>query len=236
MPNQQIPLPISLGEKSSFDNFWVGENQELVTALKTSVQTGQPNLIYLYGPQGSGKSHLLFAAMRYAKSHSVQGTYLSLSDPSLNNFEQATALLEMVAVNGLVCIDDAQAWAGDAERERALFAMFEQIKHAGGQLLIAGHRAPELLGVELKDLISRLASGLIYALEPLDDEHSFQAIKLRNQETGLRMEDEVVRYLLTHTQRSTHQIFELLEQLDHASLAAKRRITIPFLRSFITQA
>lgn len=232
--NKQIPLPISVGEKSSFENFWVGHNTELVSAIRVSVETGQPKLIYFYGPTGAGKSHLLFAAMRLARAEIVNSTYLSLADSNLEDMVQATALLELVDVAHLVCVDDLREWAGHPERERALFALFEQIGHAGGQLLIAGHRAPEQMGFELVDLVSRFGSGLIYPLQRLSDEQCFEAVKLRARDRGFRMDDEVVRYLLSRTSREPGEVFELLDAIDQASLIEKRRVTIPFLHRFLS--
>ncbi len=229
----QIPLPISDGDKSSFDNFWVGHNTELTSVLQSCVTTGAPKLIYIYGPEGSGKSHLLFAAMRLAKQEVSSGTFLSLADPNLENPEQAGVLLEMVDVAHLVCVDDLGAWAGDSERERLLFTLFEQIRHSGGELLVAGDRAPDKMGFELFDLVSRLGSGLIYPVQALSDEQCFEAIKLRAKVRGLRIDDEVVRYLLARSSREPSKLFELLDTIDQTSLIEKRRITIPFLQKFI---
>lgn len=229
----QIPLPISVGEKSTFENFLTGHNSELTLALKASVELGEPKLVYFYGPEGAGKSHLLFAAMRLARAEIVNSTYLSLTDPNLSNLEQAVALLEMVDVKHLVCVDNILAWAGDVEKERALFALFEQIRHAGGQLMIASENAPENSGFELPDLVSRFGSGLIYPIVPLNDEQFFAAIKLRAKDRGLQIADEAVKYLLSRSSRNSGDLFSLLDTLDQASLIEKRRITVPFLQGVL---
>jgi len=125
----QLAFPLSGDDKASFENFWVGHNTELVTAIKSSVCTGEPKVMYFYGAQSCGKSHLLFAAMRLAKQEIINTSYLSLTDTHIN-----PDMLSVVDVEHLVCIDNVHAWAGKEREERALFTLFEQIKHSGGQL------------------------------------------------------------------------------------------------------
>lgn len=224
----QIPLPLNLGDKATLDNFWVGHNSELVAAIKTSVETGEPRLVYLYGPSSSGKSHLLFAAMKLAKEEVVNTSYLSLLDSNIG-----PEMLDVIDVAHLVCIDNVEAWAGEAEKERALFSLFEQVKYAGGQMLLSASQAPELCGFSLADLISRLSSGLVYPISELTEQQQFEAIKMRSNNRGLTISDDAVRYLLSRSSRDTGELFALLDEIDQASLIEKRKLTIPFLQSLI---
>ena len=114
-----------------------------------------------------------------------------------------------------------------------MFALFEQVRHAKGQLVIAGDRSPENLGVRLVDLVSRLGSGLVYPVQGLTDEQCIEAVKLRAHSRGLKIDNEVVRYLLNRSTRDTKHLFDLLDSIDKASLIEKRRITIPFLQKFL---
>lgn len=228
----QLPLPIGHSDKASFDNFYVGDNSELLAAIRASIELGEPKFIYFYGAAGAGKSHLLFAAAQLARGTNRNSSYLSLAAPQWRDFNDVP-LAEMVDVAHVVGIDDAATWAGDLRREQALFTLFEQVKHAGGQLLIAATQAPEQAGFVLPDLVSRFNSGLIYPLKALDEGQVAQALKLRAKQRGLRITDEAARYLLTRTSRDTQQLFELLDTLDHASLVEQRRITIPFLQSIL---
>ncbi len=224
----QLAFPLSGNDKASFNNYWHGHNTELVTALESSVTIGEPKLIYFYGPSGVGKSHLLFAAMRLAKSEVINTSYLSLSD------EYVTAnMLAVADVKHIVCVDDIDAWAGDRDKERALFTLFEQIKHAGGQLIISSNKPPEVAGFIIKDLVSRLSSGLIYALHELNDEQRFEALKMRAKAKGLSISDDAVRYLQSRWSRDTGELFEVLEKIDYASLVEQRRVTIPFLQNLL---
>lgn len=222
----QMALPLAHSDKASFDNYWVGDNYELVTALRSIVLQDDPKLLYFYGPASAGKSHLLFAAMRLAKQENVQISYLALSDEHVN-----PKMLAVLAVQGLVIIDDIDAWAGDEDKERALFTLFEQIKHASGQLIVTSVNPPDISGFVIRDLVSRLLSGLLYGLHELSEEQQFDAVKMRANQRGLLISDETVKYLLKRSSRDSRELFDILERIDQASLVEKRRITIPFIQS-----
>ena len=224
----QLAFPLSSNDKASFENYWLGHNSELVTAIESSVRAGEPKVMYYYGPSGTGKSHLLFAAMRLAKSEAINTSYLSLSDDYVS-----PDMLAVVDVKHIVCVDDIEAWAGDSDKERALFTLFEQIKHAGGQLIISAVQPPDASGFAIKDLVSRLSSGLIYALHELNDEQRFEALKMRAKVRGLSISDDAVRYLQSRSSRDTGELFDVLERIDRASLVEQRRVTIPFLQNLL---
>jgi len=224
----QLAFPLLGDDKASFENYWLGHNTELVAAIESCVIAGDPKVVYYYGPSGAGKSHLQFAAMRLARSEVINTSYLSLTDDHVS-----VDMLAVVDVKHIVCVDDIEAWAGDSEKERALFTLFEQIKHAGGQLIVSATQPPEGSGFTLKDLVSRLSSGLIYAVRELNDEQRFEALKMRAKARGLSISDDAVRYLQSRSPRDTGQLFGVLEQIDHASLVEQRRVTIPFLQNLL---
>lgn len=223
-----MALPLTSNDKATFENYWLGHNTELVAVIESSVITGAPKVVYYYGPPGAGKSHLLYAAMRLAKSDVINTSYLSLSDSYVS-----IDMLAVVDVEHLVCVDDIDAWAGDVDKERALFTLFEQIKHAGGQLIISSSQPPDSSGFVIKDLVSRLSSGLIYPLQELNDEQRFEALKMRAKVRGLSISDDAVRYLQSRSSRDTGELFEVLERIDRASLVEQRRVTIPFLQDLL---
>lgn len=224
--NLQMVLPLTLDDKASFDNYFVGDNSELVQALQGLVSTTAQSILYFYGVAGVGKSHLHFALQRLAKQQKVASHYLSLADSMV-----IPDLLEMIDPSAIVCVDDIHLWAGKADKERALFALFEQVKNQNGQLIVSATRPPESCGFSLKDLVSRLASGLVYPLQMLNDSQQFEAIKLSANQRGISISDDVVKYMLSRSSRDSSELFDLLDRIDQTSLIEKRRITIPFLQS-----
>ncbi len=229
---EQLALNLRLRDASSFENYFVARNREAVARLQSAAQSlsraphAPASWLYLWGDPGTGKTHLLEAACRATQEQGHASIYVPLADKA----DLTTALLEDAEQAPLVCVDDVDAIAGDAEWEAALFALYERLRALGGMLILAARNSPAAIGLKLADLATRLAAGLVYQLQPLSDAEKISALRLRAQRRGLEMTEEVANYLLTRLPRDTHSLFALLDKLDSATLAAQRRLTIPFLR------
>jgi DnaA family protein len=229
---EQLALNLRLRDASSFENYFVGRNREAAERLQRATQTlgdvhhAPASWLYLWGESGTGKTHLLEAACRAAQEQGHAPLYVPLAEKA----DLTTALLEDIEQVPLVCVDDVDAIAGDASWEAALFALYEHLRAHGGMLVLAARASPAAVGLKLADLATRLSAGLVYQLQPLADEEKIAALRQRAQRRGLEMTEEVANYLLTRFPRDMHSLFALLDRLDTATLAAQRRLTIPFLR------
>ena len=220
----QLPLQIRFRDGSTFADFVPGRNAEAAHYLQGGFVAGQS--VYLWGGAGTGKTHLLQAVCRDGAGRGESSVYLPLRQRA----ELAPALLEGLEALSLVCIDDIDAIAGDAAWEAALFHLFNRVRAGGGRIAITGAASPRALGLGLPDLATRLAWGLVFQLHPLLDEEKARALQARARARGMDMPEAVARYLLQRHARDMAALFALLERLDRASLAAQRRLTVPFVR------
>ena len=186
---------------------------------------GSPVALYL-GSAGVGRSHLLQAACLRAEQQGEQAVYLPLAEL----VEYGPELLDDLEQCALVCLDDLEAVLGRSAWEEALFHLFNRLRDSGRRLLIAASASPRELPIKLADLKSRLTLALIFQMRPLSDEDKLRALQLRASRRGLHLTDEVGHFILTRGTRSMSALFDLLEQLDQASLQAQRKLTIPFLK------
>ncbi len=230
--SHQLSLNLRLKDASSFGNFLAGPNKEILERLRASVvssatraRAAEP-LMYLWGAEGSGKTHLLQAACRLAQELGIAPVYVPLADV----VTLTPSLLEGVEETPLVCLDDVERIAGRPEWEAALFSLVERLRGAGGMLVVAASAPPDRLGLRLPDLVSRLAWGTAYAMQPLDDAQKLEAVRLRAHHRGFEMPEDVARYILSRYPRDLRSLFDLLDRIDQTSLAQQRRVTIPFLR------
>lgn len=223
-PHPQLPLRIGLRDSATFANFYPGTNAGASHVL----QQGEEPFIYLWGASGCGKSHLLQAACHAAGEQGVLAIYLPLDEQGM-----APSMLEGLESMGLVCLDNLQAVAGDSAWEIALFHLYNRLRECGNRLLAAGNGAPGSLGLGLPDLVSRLGWGPVFQLQSLDDAGKAEALRLRAANRGMQMPTEVATYLLQRAPRDMHALFDLLERLDEGSLAAQRKLTIPFVRQLL---
>jgi DnaA family protein len=111
-----------------------------------------------------------------------------------------------------------------------LFGLYNRVQGAGASLLLAAARPPAALGIELPDLRSRLQALLVLSLTPPGDDDRLQALVRQAHSRGMTLEAEVARYILNRAPRGMQELVAVLERLDRSSLAAGRRLSIPFVR------
>lgn len=225
----QLPLGVKLRDEATFDNYFAGPNAAVVAAVEALAdpQRTQPDTcIYLWGALGSGRSHLLQAACHRMAEVDGLAMYLPLDQVT----EHGPALLDGMEQFDLLCLDQLDVLAGRADWEEALFHLYNRLRERDGRLLLAASAAPRALPFGLPDLASRLGWGLVFQLQPLDDEDKQNMLKLRAELRGLQLPDEVARYILSRGARGMVELFAALEQLDQASLQAQHRLTIPFVK------
>jgi DnaA family protein len=226
---EQIPLRLQLRPSALFSNFIVSYQQELIDQLKLMASGSQPAQLYCWGSVGSGKTHLLQACCRHADELARTAAYLPLQD----SLELPPELLQGWEHYQLVCVDDIDAVAGHAAWEEALFHLYNRLREQGGHWLASAAVAPARLTIALPDLVSRLSAGPVYQLQTLDDEQSLAAMRLRARQRGFELPEETGRYLLRRLPRDLPALMTLLERLDTASLAAQRKLTVPFVKSVL---
>jgi len=230
----QLPLGVMLRDDASFENYLALQNSELVSILKalgSSTKADAEKSIYLWGRNGTGKSHLLQAVCHRLSKHGLRSTYLPLSTGD----DLSPAILEGLEYLAAVCIDDIDTIAKSNEWETALFHFYNRIKETGNVLITAATCAPTALPLALPDLCSRLSAGLVWQLTGLNDEEKIAALQMRAKQRGLELNDDVGRFLIRHCPRDMTTLFTLLDRLDSASLAAQRRLTIPFVKEVINE-
>jgi DnaA-homolog protein len=216
---KQLALGVRLRAEAVFESFWPGENGELLAALKSPGTLP----LWLWGADGSGKTHLLQAVCAAAGETAAYfplDRSLALPPEALAGYERSPVL----------CIDDADAVAGDLAWEKALFRLFNEAAELRTRLIFAAAAPPRQAGWLLEDWRSRAAACVVYQLRELDDEGRIEALRLRAAQRGLQLPYETSEYLLKRLPRDLRSLFDVLDQLDEASLEAQRRLTIPFIR------
>ena len=211
---KQLILDIIPPPTPSLDNFVSGRNGEALNALRDAA-SGNPaaRIIYLWGADSSGKSHLL---QSFPAAFDAAGFFA----------RSAGVLPDAVAH---FVVDDTDIL--DDERQIGVFNLINLINASPvNHLLIAsGHAAPRDLAIR-RDLASRLGQGLVFQLTPLSDDEKSDALRAHARSRGFALRDEVIAYLLRHSRRDMRALIGFLNELDKYSLETGREITLPLLR------
>lgn len=220
---KQIPLPIGTAPRPTLENFVPGANAAALHVLR---QLARPSArsapVYLWGPAGCGKTHLLRAL---ADAHGDGAT----------GFDAASPLPWTLGASAtLVLIDDCQAL--DAERQHAAFTLFVEASGAGVPVAAAGRAPPVDLPLR-DDLRTHLGWGPVFALQPLSDAEARTALRRHAQQRGIALGDEVIDYLLTRFSRDMKHLVHWLDRLDDYAWVEKRGgVTLPLLRRVLADA
>jgi len=227
--SNQIPLPFGNYEKIDFDLFQPGENIEAVNQLRKAINDGAANVFYIWGMPGTGKSHLLQAACTLAASNLKRAAYIPLAE-----FENFTPeLLQGLEQLDIVCIDDMEKISGRQEWELALFHVYNRLRDDKRIIVLASNSNPLNIEIELADLKSRLSWGVTYHLQALNEQDCLVALQARAQIRGFSIPDDVGNYLVKRVTRDIRSLLSILNKLDEASLAAGKKLTIPFVKKLL---
>ena len=186
-------------------------------------------MLYLSGSFGSGRTHLLIATCAAANEAGRSAQYLPLATLHAN----APASIRAFGGSDLLALDDVDAIAGDAAAEHALFDLYNRCRSEGATLLFAASAPPAQTGLTLPDLVSRLSACTQIALKPLTEVARRDLLRERAAARGIEIDDSVIDWLFAREKRDLASLFAVLERIDSASLAAQRRVTVPFLRKML---
>jgi DnaA family protein len=224
----QLPLALALADYARFETFVAGPNEAAVQTVR-GVADGAPGLVWLFGADGCGKTHLLQAACRVVTAAGRRAMYVPLASADM----QPAVLADLERLD-LIALDDVDTVAGDPEWERHLFLLLDDahVRRSNGLLLAA--RAPaSACRWGLADLRSRAAAALAFRLQPLDDDQQREALLAHASSRGLELDRAAADYLLKRVERDGRELVHWLERLDRASLAEQRKLTIPFIREVL---
>ncbi len=227
----QLALAVTLPQDVTLESFIPGQNRQLLTDLLAWLPDKGRHPFYVFGPLGSGKTHLLLGACALGEKKGLRCAYIPLEEMR----QHSSSLLDGLSSLDLIALDDIHSIAGDSQWEEALFVLFNEALEHGARLLFAANTGPAALPLQLPDLKSRLAWGSVYRAFPLDESGLLDLLHQQAHKRGWNMQRGVADYLLARCSRNTHDLMALLDDLDHASLARQRRLTVPFIRSQLTE-
>lgn len=212
---RQLLLQLAPPPPPTLENFSAGRNGAALQALRGALQGGE-RFVFLWGPGGSGKTHLLRG---FTAAAGVKRTAAYI--PAASADWTRAGALEAAAVDDVARLD--------ATAQVSLFDLCNRLRASGGALAASGEAPPAQLEMR-EDLRSRLASGIVLQLHPLSDEEKAAALRRHAAGRGIALENEPIRYLLTHFDRDMGTQIAALDALDRYSLERKRPITLPLVK------
>lgn len=225
-PMRQLLLPMHEAAAPTLDSFVAGRNAlavaQLMELLQLHADGGRVPPIYLWGPRGAGKTHLLRALAASLQATGAPVACLGADTPLPWSADDRE----------LIVLDDCDRY--DAARQHAAFALFVDAGTRGALIAAAGRVPPVDLPLR-DDLRTRFGWGHVIALQPLADAEAAAVLGDELARRGIRLPPEVLRHLQAHHPRDLSSLKTLLDALEQYAVAHKRALTVPALKEALRE-
>lgn len=217
---RQIPLSFDHRPALDAEDFIVAEPNMAAVAWLDRWPAWPGDVLAIFGPAGSGKSHLAHVWRHRSGARLIAGSALRVA-----------AAADVLASEHRLVVEDADRGVD----ETALFHVMNMVREEGGSLLLTGRQAPARWQVGLPDLRSRLAAVQVVELLAPNDELLAAVLAKHFDDRQLKVADDVIGYLLPRMERSFAAVARIVAALDRLSLAERRNITVPLARRVLDQ-
>lgn len=215
----------NLRSEYTFDNFVVGSSNQLAQAAAYAVAQHPAELynpLFLFGPSGLGKTHLLFAIMNEVrKLHPNFNILYVTSEEFTNELIDALALRqnrnlafkEKYRNVDMLLVDDVHFIAGKYSVQEEFFHTSNALYNEKKQIILTSDRPPRDISYLESRLQTRFESGLMADIQPPDTELRAAIFKMKTQLLGIRLDNEVLTYLSENITNNVRQIEGALKRL-----------------------
>ena len=228
-PDNQLTL-IQKTHPLTFSNFLDSQNRQLVGHLTKISSIRAVPITMVWGASGFGKSHVLLASARHHSDEGLGVLYLSLGNPAAT-----PEMIQNPQNQNIICVDNIDLVARNAEWELALFNLFNEAKEHGTALVFSSSVSPSEIDFQLPDLLSRLTWGLAFQLQELSAKEKIGALQLHARHRKFELAESVAAMLLDRYSRNMSDLMGLLVQIDKTSITSKKKITASFVRGLIDE-
>lgn len=218
---EQIPISFGFYTKKTFSNFIVGNNLDMYSSLLNIRHENQ--LMLIYGPKASGKSHICEAL-----THLDIGHYLNINENTQIDY------IDCHQNYDLIIIDNLDKVLNKSKTEEKIFSLINNQILNGASTVVTSTKEIDKCNLQLNDLSSRLLSDKIFNIKDLSDEEKIEIMMSYCSDRGLEVSQKVLNYIINNCSRDLYFLCAFIKTLDHVSLSMKRRVTIPFIKKAIS--
>lgn len=238
-------VPSNLNARYTFENFIVGENNELARAASFAVSQNPGTLynpLFIYGVVGVGKTHLLQSignevikndptkVVRYTTSEQFTNELINhLKNQTMEDFKRAYREID------ILLIDDVQFLSGREKTQQEFFHVFNNLHQLNKQVVITSDRTPRAIPTIEDRLKSRFEGGMIADVSRPDLETRMAILRLKLLEKGATLEEESVRFIAENITNNARELEGALNRVLVSAEFQKVHPTPPYIAKVLGQ-
>lgn len=238
-PTVQLILDFPLDPVFNFDNLVVDNgNRHALEGVKTLIQSKTTGLV-LTGESGTGKTHLLQAAVSHWRKELGGESAIYLNTQALgeqlqeSGEQDLTRFLVRHESSVLVAVDDLEELESNPTLQEGVLYLYNRMRAMGGHMLAAGRQSPRSMEGLRADLRSRLLWGQVIEVEPPEDEALGAILAKMIADRQVRCAPELIKFLHMRLPRRVPDYTIALDRLNDASLGMHRRLTVPLAKEVL---
>lgn len=225
----------------TFDNFIVGSSNKFAHAACTAVAQRPAmdyNPLFIYGPSGLGKTHLICAIVNEIKKKKPDTKVIYITGEDFTN-----QLIDSISENDtmrfhnrfrncdILLVDDIQFIAGKVSTQEEFFHTFNSLHQDQKQIILTSDRPPKDISTLEERLRTRFEWGLIADIQPPDLELRLAIFKQKTEQAGIMIPDDVLLFLAENLRSNIRQIEGAIKKLSAKSLIMGQVINMELAKS-----
>ncbi|QQS15329.1 MAG: chromosomal replication initiator protein DnaA [Candidatus Moraniibacteriota bacterium] len=239
------PVASNLNPRYTFENFIIGENNELARAASFAVSQSPGTLynpLFIYGVVGVGKTHLLQSignearknnpdlVVRYTTSEQFTNELINhLKNQTMEDFKQSYREID------ILLIDDVQFLSGREKTQQEFFHVFNNLHQLNKQVVITSDRTPRAIPTIEDRLKSRFEGGMIADVSRPDLETRMAILRLKLLEKGTNLEEDCIRFIAENITNNARELEGALNRVLVSAEFQKVRPTPAYVAKVLGQ-
>ena len=238
--SQQCIIQFPTRPEYRFDNFIVSNGSSFAWTCARRMCSGDPvtyQSLYLSGPRGLGKTHLLMSIGNHlAETNSdAKALYVHCQDLIESLSRGDSGLPGNLGTAGseidFLLLDNIDQITGHLPAQEALYRVYNHTLEQGGKMVFAGRTPADQLEKTESFLTSRFKWGMTAELLPMDDEATAQLIQKLAENLSLGIPDKITTYLLSRIPRDFQSVKNAVTRINEESLQQKHKVTLPLVKT-----
>ncbi|MBO5196818.1 MAG: chromosomal replication initiator protein DnaA [Clostridia bacterium] len=236
-----------LNPEFTFDNFVVGTSNNFAHACASSVSQdpgGEHNYnpLFIYGPSGLGKTHLMYAAANKVHSEHPEMSIVCVKCEDFMNElighiknHTTETFREKYRKVDMLLIDDIQIISGKETTQLEFFHTFDTLREAKKQIILTSDRPPKEMYTLAERIRTRFAQGMLVDIQPPEYELRLAIISKKADKTKIKLPPDVLTFLAERLNSNIREIEGAIKKIGAISFLSGKAITLEMVKSSIPE-